>query len=236
MWDALLEPDLALLDGPDGLLAPFLQELSHATLHTRPGAVLWCDSAHAFHPDQFAELNLTRGHSAETHAERMLVRRCLTPFQWYTTLSRHVASDLDEAPTALVLASPFDHPLSTDELADWEQEDYTRFLVPHLRDLARARGIPIVLGVDLARWSRTHPTLAQATLEGAGAHWRLSPAGGRWRLIGADGRVLDPMRRRGTTLLDWLEPEARAVVPVTVPEPARGPFRTRIVHPIARSR
>jgi hypothetical protein len=235
MWASIAEPGrLTLINGSSSSLQGFLQELAHYFLQEHEGQVLWCDSDHSFHPDEFAELNLTRGRNAETHAKRMVVRRCLTPFQWYTTMSRHIQRDLDEAPTGLVIASPFDRPLSTDELADWEQEDYTRFLIPHLKNLAHDREVPIVLGIDMARWWRSHPVLAQVTHDGVDERWSVGRIDGRWRLARSDGMVHDPLLRNRVTLLDYLAPEDREDLPVPILVRAGTPRsrrRTRIVYP-----
>lgn len=230
VWAPLLKPgELTLLHGTSHALRGFFHDLAQTTLQSQSGNVLWCDSEHGFNPHEFAELNLTRGHSAESHAERMLIRRCLTPFQWYTTLSRHIPQDLVAAETALTIVSPFHSLWSTDELADWEQEDYVRFIVPHLKAVARRSKVPILLGADMNRWWRTHPTLAQVTHEGVDSHWSVTDMGHRWRAQGDDGTVIDPLLQQSASLLDYLEPEA---LPIVVPERVvpRAPRRTRIVH------
>lgn len=227
MWRPLLAPRLSLLDGRSSELARFFQEAAHHALHGGAGQVLWCDGDHGFNPHEYAELNLTRGHAAEEHAERLLVKRCLTPFQWYTTLSRLLPDKIACAPTALAIVHPFDRPISTEELADWEQEDYVRFIVPHLRTIAKSSGVPILLGVDMARWWRSHPTLARLTREGVEARWSIAHAGGRWQALRDDGLKVDSLRLQRTTLLDYLEGEH----PLAGPVPrARRVRRTRIVH------
>jgi hypothetical protein len=234
VWDSILAPGaLTLLHGAGGELPGFLQELAHGALHAGEGQVLWCDGDHRFNPYEFAELNLVRGRQADEGASRMLVKRCLTPFQWYTTLSRLLPEKV-EAGAALAIVHPFDRPLSTDELADWEQEDYVRFLVPHLRAVARRTGVPIVLGVDMARWWRTHPVLAQATHDGVSHRWSVAGVGGRWRAVRDDGMVLDPELRRRVTLLDFMDERPEEPAMVQVRGPVRRPWRTRIVHPLGR--
>ncbi|MHB8633956.1 MAG: hypothetical protein ACYDBQ_08340, partial [Thermoplasmatota archaeon] len=163
MWSQLLAPGLTLLDGRAGSLRRFLQELAHHALQSSAGNVLWCDGDHGFNPYDFAEVNLTRGLAAEEGGTRLLVKRCMTPFQWYGTLAHHLPQKIEHAEAALAIVNPFDRLWSTDELADWEQEDYVRFVVPHLKEVAKQRQVPILLGVDMARWWRTHPALAQAT-------------------------------------------------------------------------
>ncbi|MCA1811361.1 MAG: hypothetical protein LC623_05050 [Halobacteriales archaeon] len=231
MWEHLLEPRLTLLDGRAGELVGFFQELAHHGLQAGAGKVLWCDGDHGFNPHEFAEVNLTRGHAAEEGGECMLIKRCMTPFQWYTTLSRLLPEKIRAAPTRLAIVNPFDRQFSTDELADWEQEDYVRFLIPHLKAVARQTGVPILLGVDMQRWWRTHPSLAQLTRDGVDERWSVSLVGGRWRCVRDDGTVLDPMLRHATTLLDYLDQSERPVlvVPPTKRRLARA-RRTRIIH------
>ena len=234
MWQPLLEPGrLAVVQAPQGLLRGYLQELTHHAVHAGPGAVLWCDGAHSFDPAEFAELNLVRGRAADDGALRVLVKRCMTPFQWDSTLHAHLDEKLATCETRLVVVNPFDTLWSHEEIADWEQEDYTRFSLKHLREAARRFRVPILLGCDLERWSRTHPVLAQATAQAVDERWWVTAPDRRWRAVRHDGLVLDPDLRRQVTLLDFL-PEERGVVPVPrrrgKPEPAARPFRTRIVH------
>lgn len=241
MWDPLLVPgQLALLSAPQRPLTGFLQELTHFAVHGRPGDVLWCDGGHTFHPDHFAELNLTRGREADEGALRVLVKRCMTPFQWDSTLSQHLEQRLESNPAAAVLVNPFDGLWTHEEIQDWEQEDYTRFSVQHLKAVARRRNVPILLGVDMDRWWRTHPTLARITSEAVDARWTVTTPDGRWRAVRHDGAELDPYLRRQVTLADFLPAEER--VAVHVPQRRRKepwqpkdgrPFRTRILHPFA---
>ena len=236
VWQPLLRPGLlTLVNAPQRLLTGFLQELTHHAVHAQPGAVLWCDGSHTFNPAEFAELNLTRGHAADTGADRVLVKRCMTPFQWDSTLTQHLGQKLETTPTGLVVVHPFDTLWTHEEIADWEQEDYTRFSVRHLHDLARRHGVPILLGVDLDRWWTTHPVLARITVEAVDARWTASAPDQRWRAVRDDGLDLDPFLRRQVTLLDYLEVPESIVVPASRrPRKMKGrtrlPFRTRIVH------
>lgn len=222
MWQDVAVPgELTLVAGRR--LELFLQELAHEALHAGPEAVLWCDGAHSFHPDVFAELNLVNGRQADDGAERMLVKRCMTPFQWDSTLTRHLDEKLAATPTRLVLVHPFDTLWSHEEIQDWEQEDYTRFSLAHLKGLARRFGVPIVLGADMARWWRTHPVLAGATVAASDRQWTAQAIEGRWRLQREqDGHVLDPHLRRRVTLLDFIEPTPVPIErPLAVPPPMR---------------
>lgn len=238
MWSPVLAPAaLTLLHGTARDLRGFGQELAHYALHDRAGNVLWCDGDHGFNPHDFAELNLTRGFAADDGGERMLVKRCMTPFQWYTALSRLLPEKLAQAETALAIVNPFDRLWSTDELADWEQEDYVRFILPHLKAVAKQSKVPIILGVDMARWWRTHPVLAQATHDAAEARWSVADMGDRWRVVRDDGVVLDPLLRHRVTLLDYVEEEKPMLEPAPVVS-GRKRFwverKTRIVHPMGK--
>ena len=213
VWDALLQPGrLSVLAAPPAVATGFLQELTHATVHRHPGAVLWCDGSHTFNPAAFAELNLTRGHAADDGADRVLVKRCMTPFQWDSTLTQHLGDKLAQADVSLVAVNPFDALWRHEEIQDWEQEDYTRFSVHHLRGLARRHRVPILLGVDLERLWRTHPALAKATVEGVDERWAVTAPDGRWKAVRDDGLELDPYLRRQVTLLDYAEEEPLPLV------------------------
>ncbi len=204
MWTPLLLPGrVALLDAAQPLATGVLQELTHFAVQRHPGTVLWCDGSHTFNPAEFAELNLTRGFCADEGASRVLVKRCMTPFQWDSTLTQHLGDKMEQADTALVAVNPFDALWRHEEIQDWEQEDYTRFSVQHLGKLAWRHKVPILLGVDVDRLWRTHPALARATVEGVDDHWTVTAPGGRWRAAREDGLVLDPYLRRQVTLLDY---------------------------------
>ncbi|MFA5944998.1 MAG: hypothetical protein WC876_11105 [Candidatus Thermoplasmatota archaeon] len=213
MWQPLLEPGrLALLHAPQRRLTGFLQELTHFAVHRHPGAVLWCDGSHTFNPEEFGELNLTRGFAADDGADRVLIKRCMTPFQWDSTLSQHLGEKLQHTEASLVVVHPFDTLWTHEEIADWEQEDYTRFSLRHLHGVARRHGVPILLGVDMDRWWRTHPVLARATVEAVDARWTLTAPDGRWVAVRDDGLALDPYLRRQVTLLDYIDGEVDLAV------------------------
>lgn len=198
----------------------FHQELAHHALHTRPGTLLWCDGDHGFNPYDFAELNLTRGFDADWGDERLLVKRCMTPFQWATVLTRHVGQILRSIEASLVLAAPYDALFSTEELKDWEQEDYVRDSLNHLKGLAGQHGIPILISVDMTRWWRTHPFLARLAQEAADARWILQPSGDGWRAVQDHHQlVIDPLARRQTTLWDYAERSPAPRLPLSTNPP-----------------
>jgi hypothetical protein len=197
----------------------FHQELAYFAVHHRKGCVLWCDGEHGFNPYDFAELNLERGFEAEWGAERVLVKRCMTPFQWDTVLTVHLDQKLVEAEAALVLAAPFDGLFFTDELQDWEREDYVDFSLKHLKGLAAEHRVPILISVDMSQWCRTYPLLAWRAYEAAGARWAIRKTATGWSATptgsGADA-LSEP--RRQLTLADFSVPTAP---PLLVSVPAR---------------
>jgi len=219
MWSPLLEPSkLVLIRGRRGHLRAFHQELAHYALHHRPGTVLWCDGDHGFNPYHFAELNLARGYDADWGDERLLIKRCLTPFQWATVLNQHLQQKLLTVDAAMVLAAPYDHLFSSDELKDWEQEHYVEYNLAHLRTLARRHQVPIVISVDLVQWWKTNPILARMAQEGVDAMWAVRPSGDGWQAVEDTGqRTIEPLARRQTTLWD----HAVAPEPLAVPLVAR---------------
>ncbi|HVL87431.1 MAG TPA: hypothetical protein VM681_05420 [Candidatus Thermoplasmatota archaeon] len=159
--DRLFEPGLCLVDAPRNAARRLFQTLAHRAVHRDPhGHVLWCDGDHGFDPYDFAEENLVRGFAADEGADRVLVKRCMTPFQWDAVLTKHLSQKLSTTRTSLVLVLPFDALFSTEELADWEQVDYVTYGLSHLSGLAARHAVPILLGVDLRRWSATLPELA----------------------------------------------------------------------------
>lgn len=236
LWSPLLPTGrLVLLNGDRGELRAFHHTLAQYAVHHHKGAVLWCDGEHGFNPYTFAELNLTSGFEADWGAERVLVKRCMTPFQWDTVLTKHLEEKLrDEAGAAFVLAAPFDALFSTDELLDWEQEDYVAYAVQHLREVARRHRVPILLSVDMAHWWRTRPILARITLDAVATRWTVRREREGWRAVEqGSGAAIEPPPSRRVTLLDFLpEPEKEAVarVPPRRKEPSYQARRTRIVH------
>jgi hypothetical protein len=146
--------------------------------------------------------------------ERLLVKRCMTPFQWDTVLTQHLQQKIQETETSLVVVSPYDRLFSTDEISDWEAEDYVRYSTRHLRNLSRRHRVPIVLCVDMARWWKARPVLAQTTYDAADRRFTVQAVAGRWRIVPEAGPALDPMLAKRVTLLDFLEPGLQGPVPV----------------------
>jgi hypothetical protein len=203
----------------------FHQELAHYAVHTHEGSVLWCDGEHGMNPYDFAELNLERGFDADFGADRVLVKRCMTPFQWDTVLTKHVQEKLLVTPTAMVLASPYDAQFSTDELKDWEKEDYVAFSLQHLKMLAQQHHVPIVLSVDMAKWWRSFPALAQMTYAGVDARWSVQRSGEGWRAVrDREGTTIEALSTRQHTIWDYVVPEQKPEVPAIEVQAARTPL------------
>lgn len=221
MWSPFLDPQLHLCSASRGGLRGFGQELAHFAVHHEPDkTVLWCDGDHGFDPYDFAETNLQRGLAADDGADRVLVKRCMTAFNWELAIDQHLPEKLETTDVSLVVLAPYDALYTHEELADWEQEDYVRASLRHLRRVAKRHRVPILALVDLHRLWRTHPTLAQAMVETAQAHWAVDRPDGRWRAVEqGTGVVVDPWLRRQVTLLDYVEEDAREVTPTPVLSP-----------------
>lgn len=205
MWEAFLDPKLHLLSTARRDLRHFGQELAHFAVHHDPvGSVLWCDGDHGFDPYDFAELNLERGFQADHGADRVLIKRCMTAFNWELALDRHIEEKLETIQASMVVMAPYDALFCHQELSDGEQEDYVRFSIDHLRGVAKRHQVPLLAFVDMDRLWRTHPVLAQMMFEGMQRHWRIECPDGRWRAVEqVTGQVIDPHLRRQITLLDF---------------------------------
>lgn len=230
MWSPFLAPELHLVSASRRELRGFGQELVHFAVHHEPSrSVLWCDGDHGFDPYDFAEGNLERGFAADDGADRVLVKRCMTAFNWELALDKHVPEKLETTDVSLVVLAPYDALYTHQELADWEQEDYVRASLAHLRRVVRRHRVPVLAMVDMDRLWRTHPVLAQMMVEGAQARWAVDRPDGRWRAVEqVTGEIVDPWLRRQVTLLDFLESEAPAeAVPVVSPRPRKHPHVLR---------
>lgn len=221
-WEALAEPGkLIMLDGTRPHLRRAMQELAYFAAHARDGAVLWLDGEHGFNPYDLAELNMARGFPGEWGADRVLIKRCMTPFQWDTVLTKHLEAKLCAEDASLVIVSPYDALFSTDELKDWEKQDYVAFSARHLKWLAGEHGVPIVLSVDMARWWTAFPALARAAYGACGARWTVEPSGAGWTAVewGSARRAGSPGVARQPSLRDfdgparWRRPQVPAVEP-----------------------
>lgn len=187
-------------------LRHFGQELAHFAVHTMPGTVRWFDGDHGFNPYHFAELNMERGHQADHGADRVLIKRCLTAFQWESQMDTEIAQQLATDDVAVALAVPYDNLFTHMELQDWEQEDYLRYNLQHLKRLAAKHATPIVAMVDMQRLWRTHPTLASMVYDQVDQRWSVDRPDQRWRLQNdVTGEAIDPYLRRQVTLLDYVE-------------------------------
>lgn len=203
MWAPILRPGLHLLSGTRRDLRVFGQELAHEVVHADGrDTVLWCDGDHGFNPYHFAELNLTRGFQADHGAQRVLVKRCMTAFQWDSLMTQQLQEKLALDPhVRLVYAAPYDALLTHDELQDWEQEDHTRFSLRHLQAAAKRFQVPIVLACGMKRWWQTHPILAQMAYETAQERWQVACHDRPVLVHEGTGAVVAPRQR--VNLLDF---------------------------------
>ena len=119
VWSAFLKPKLHLLSADRRSLRAFGQELAHFAVHARPReSVLWCDGDHGFDPYDFAALNLERGHQPDGGADRVLIKRCMTAFNWELALDRHIEEKLETTDVSMVVMAPYDALFCHEELAD----------------------------------------------------------------------------------------------------------------------
>jgi hypothetical protein len=154
-------PDrVTILTGQSGVLNSFHHDLVIEALHASPRPVLVLDGAHCLNVYDFAERNFQRGNHGDYGANRALVCRAMTPFQWAKMLTTELHDNLASHEPGLVLATHFDLQFNKDDIVDWEQLDYVSSCLRYMRRLAHHHKTPILLTLDLARWSRTHPAVA----------------------------------------------------------------------------
>ena len=225
MWEPLLEPRFTRVHAAIPHLWAAVQEVIHHTVHTRPGTVLVCDGSHGFNPYDYAEMNLVRGHPAAFAAERVLVKRAMTAFQWDTILDKHLAARLLQGGVSLVVAAPYDALFAHEELQDWEGEDHLRFSVGDLVDKAERFQVPILAFADTVRQSRSHPALWQIQEQAIPRKWRAWLQGGAWRLADeADpDAALAPVPGTLDAFVDF-EPEEEDALEVRIPSPVKRRF------------
>ncbi len=206
MWSPLLEPRLHLIHSSKRDQRSFAQELVHYTIHHREGSVRWFDGSHCFDSYRMAEQNILAGYQADHHAERVLIKRCLTAFQWETQMDKELEHVLRTDDVAVVLAVPYDNLFRHPELQDWEQEDYLRYNLAHCCRMVREYQRPILAFVDMDNLWRSHPTLASMVWQQAQERWTIDRPDGRWRARNeGSGHVIDPYLRKQVTLLDYVE-------------------------------
>lgn len=222
MWEPFMEPKLHLVNAKRRELPGFGQELAHFAIHTRPTeSVLWADGSHCFNPYDFAEMNLQRGFEADDGAKRMLIKRCMTAFNWELCLDKHVPQKLETTDVSAVIMAPYDALFRHQELTDWEQEDYVRYSLTHLKEVSKRHQVPLLAMVDMDRLWHSHPVLAQLMFEQTESHWLVDSPDERWRAVEQKtGESIDPYLRRQVTLLDYHE-EPEPLVPVLSPRPRK---------------
>lgn len=184
-----MHPGFLLVDCPSAHQETLVQLLVHRALRAHPGKVLVYDSSHAFHPDSFAATNRRAGRPEAEHADRCLIQRCMTPFQWDTMLSKHLDRFLAANPgdVALIVAFPYGRLFATDELAPWERIDHLEFSLAHLASRAGAAAVPIVAVTDFLALQEQPDLLAR--LQAVPGIVRVACEKGTWRIMGPEGQT-----------------------------------------------
>jgi hypothetical protein len=196
---------ISVLAGSSRVLNSFHHDLVIEALQSSPRPVVFLDGAHCLNVYDFAERNFQRGNPGDFGADRSLLCRAMTPFQWAKMLTTEMHDNLSLHEPSLVVAAHFDLQFNKDDLVDWEQLDYVGSCLRYLRRLAHLHKIPIVLTLDLARWTRTHPAVAdllvQASLPRREVVW--DPRG--FSLLDEQQRPLVLAHDRLSTLDAWVD-------------------------------
>lgn len=181
-------PGFLLVDCPSAHQEALVQLFVHRALRLHPGKVLVYDSSHAFHPDSFAATNRRAGRPEAEHADRCLIQRCMTPFQWDAMLSKHLDRFLAANPgdIALIVAFPYGRLFATDELAPWERIDHLEFSLAHLASRAGAAAVPIVAVTDLLALQEQPDLLAR--LQAVPSIVRVTCEKGVWNIMDPEGQ------------------------------------------------
>lgn len=204
---------VSVLAGRAGDLNGFHHLLLVEAAHASSKTILFLDGAHVLNPYDYAEASLRRGQAADFAAERILTQRAMTPFQWHKMLTRGLEAKLRSIEAGLVVAAHFNVQYDKDDLADWEQEQLVPYALRYLRRLAKEHHVPVLVSLDLARWTRTHHALASA-LRRFGFPTRHVEAGPHgWVLRDAEGEVLARPAALHPTLDHFAPRPVEAVVP-----------------------
>ncbi len=208
-----------------------LRAFHHALLadatHVTPDAVLVLDGAHCIDPHRVGHHHLMHGCSADHGAERTLIRRAMTPFQWDACLTEDLEQQLHAVEAGVVVAAPFDAQLLREEITDWEQEQYLDAHIAATHRLASAHAVPIIWSLDLARFSRRAPLLATRLAEAVPERRHVKAEGRGWKVTNQDGEVLVRPHTAQKRLTDYLPavPVPAHARPPGVPIVASGPKR-----------
>lgn len=212
---------LSVVAAPTPALRPLHHALVHEALVADPGPVFFLDGASTFSVVQFTEYLLRLGAGFELAQDRVHTHRALTPFNWVDMLTDRLEDGLRLHGPSLVVAGFFNTQFEKeDDLRDWEQERYVEETLQLVRRLAERHRARIVLTLDLARWTRTHPILADILRRQVSVllHAAVDPRG--WSLYAARGEALFEPAPSRETLDAWL-PEPIVAV-------ARPRRRTRV--------
>lgn len=197
-----------LFDGEPGPLRALVHELLHEAVHDSEKSALLLDGGHVYNPYDAADLNMTRGHPAAYGAERTLIRRTLTPYQWHHALTEDLDAKLAATPARMLVAAPFERLFVTDELEEWERRDYCTHAMACLRATSRRFRVPIAITADVADLWRHHPQIGTIIVNGSDQLFRtcLTPSGWELTDLRTRARLVEP-RGRLRTLDDYLAPE-----------------------------
>ena len=207
---------VAVLAGTPGVLEGFHHEIVIEALESSPRPVVFLDGAHCLNPYDFGERNFLRGHPGDFGADRLLTCRAMTPFQWAKMLTDELHDTLQAHAPSLVVAAHFDLQFNKDDLVDWEQEDYVAASLRHMRRLAHHHRTPILLTLDLARWTRTHPAASQLLLR-ADLPLRTVTVDPRGFTMRDDkGNIIVEPQAQLRTLDAWMPVELEAEDPIPV--------------------
>lgn len=158
---------VTILQGGSRVLNSFHHDLVIEALQASPKSLLFLDGAHCLNVYDFAERNFQRGNPGDFGASRGLLCRAMTPFQWAKMLTTELHDNLTMHEPSLVVAAHWDLQFNKDDLVDWEQEDYIGSCIRYMRRLAHLHKIPIIITLDLAKWTRTHPAAADVLMRAA---------------------------------------------------------------------
>ncbi len=216
-WLADLPSAPVLLSGNARGLRAFHHALLADAVHATDKAVLVLDGAHCINPHEIGFAHLQHGHAADYAADRVLIRRAMTPFQWDACMSEDLDAQFHALDVGLVLAAPIDAQILRDEITDWEQEAYLAAHLAWAKRLAARHAVPILWSIDMQRFSRRAPLLAVQLRDGIPTTRHIEVEGRGWRVTNQDGEVLMRPRMAQRRITDYLGPDLHRPLAASVP-------------------
>jgi len=209
-----------LCDGEHGDLRALVHELLHEAVHDSDKAALLLDGGHVFDPYDAADLNMTRGYPAAFGAERTLIRRTLTPYQWHHALTEDLDAKLVATPARILIAAPFEALFVTEELEEWERRDYCQHAMACLRATSRRFSVPVAIMADVAGLWHRHPQIGTIIVKQSDRWLGTKRTPGGWEItdMRSSERILEA-RGKLRTLDDFPTSQPMAL-------PATGSLRT----------